>query len=89
MIWYCRLNADGTVASAYSEPRPGYAEVEMDERDQRLDPLLRPEPPDPVDILLSNPAVAALVAAINDGFLPVGQGLEMSEVRGRIAARLK
>lgn len=45
-------------------------------------------PPDVVDTLFGNAAVAALIEAINDGSLPVGQNLTRDTVKSRIRAKL-
>lgn len=46
-------------------------------------------PEDPVDRLFTNPAVVALIEAINDGTLPVGKSLMPEEVKERIRSKIK
>lgn len=40
--WYVHRRADGSVASAHQEARPGYAEEALDQSSADLAPLLRP-----------------------------------------------
>lgn len=47
-----------------------------------------PPAPDPVDAFLSNTVTKALIDALNDGTLPVGQGLDPEEVKTRIRGKL-
>jgi hypothetical protein len=46
MIWYVHRRGDGSIASAHSELRPGYAEEEVADTDPELATILNPPKPE-------------------------------------------
>lgn len=44
MTWYVHRRGDGSIASAHSEIRPGYAEEAVDESNPELAAILNPSP---------------------------------------------
>lgn len=45
-------------------------------------------PPDEVDTFMDNPVTRALILAINDGTLPVGQNLSETDIKDRIRTKM-
>lgn len=87
---YVQRDKDGKVIGHFARPQPGTAEEALPDDHPDIAAFNTPAPtPDPVDDFLSNPVTKALIDAVNDGSLPVGQGLSEAEIKERIRGKMR